>query len=202
MIRKSLRGDERGVTIIEFALISFPMFTLLLGSIEFGVSMFTKAAIDGALKEAARMATTGDPTITGVNGAKIDALVRKKVKLVKGARVDITKQFYDKFDQVRKPEKKEGGPNAPYCFYDENNNRRWDLDPGQSGIGSADDILNYRVSVTYPMLFPLVTKMVTGKPTVTLSSEISLRNEPFAASIDTIVKKCCISGAPAYVVTC
>jgi hypothetical protein len=200
---RRLRDNERGFTAVEFALISIPLFTLLMGSIEFGLAMFAKASTDGALKEAARMATTGDVAITGVNGANIDAMVTRKAKVVKSAQVTITKQFYDRFDQIRQPEQKtSGGATPPYCFKDDNRNQTWDLDPGQSGMGGADDIINYKVSVSYRPLFPLVTNWITGEPNMTFSSEVSLRNEPFANGSDVVAKTCCVSGAAGNPVTC
>lgn len=200
---KKLRSDERGVTIIEFALISIPMLTLVLGSIEFGLSMFVKASMDGALKQAARMATTGDVAITGVNGIKIDAMVRRQVSIVNGSNIVINKMSYDKASQIRKPERKtSGGATPPYCFDDENQNRTWDADPGTAGLGGADDIINYRVSVTYNTLFPFITKFVTKSRTVSLSSEVTLQNEPFAAGSDKAIKNCCVDAAAGNPVTC
>ena len=201
-ILSALRKSERGVTAVEFAMIALPMLTLIMGSIEFGINMFAKANLDGALREAARMSTTGDPAITGANGELIDAFVRDRVAIV-GGTVAIDKQFYDRMDQVGQPEKKlSGGANPPYCFEDVNGNRTWDLDPGRSGIGGAEDIVNYRVNLTYPALFPLITRTVTGKSQMRLSSEISLRNEPFAGGIDQQIKTCCVSAAQGNPVTC
>ena len=202
-IFSSLRRNQRGVTAVEFALIAVPMLTLIMGSIEFGVNMFAKANLDGALREAARMSTTGDPAITGSHGELIDAFVRDRVAFVGGSTVTISKQFYDKMDQVGQPEKKlSGGANPPYCWEDVNANRTWDLDPGRDGIGGAEDIVNYRVNLTYPALFPLITNHVTGKSEMRLSSEMSLRNEPFAGGIDQQIKTCCISAAQGNPVTC
>ena len=202
-ILSSLRRSERGVTAVEFALIALPMLTLIMGSIEFGINMFAKANLDGTLREAARMSTTGDPAITGDRGQLIDAFVRDRAAIVGGSVVTINKQFYDRMDQVGQPEKRvSGGANPPYCWEDVNGNRIWDLDPGRAGTGGAEDIVNYRVNLTYPALFPLITNVVTGKSQMRLSSEMSLRNEPFAGGVDQQVKNCCISAAQGNPVTC
>ncbi|TFI58671.1 pilus assembly protein [Sphingomonas parva] len=202
-IFSSLRKNERGVTAVEFSVLALPLFVLIAGSIEFGVNMFAKANLDGTLREAARMSTTGDPAITGQNGELIDAFVRKRAAIVGNATVEIDKKFYDRLDQVGQPEKKlSGGAAPPYCWEDVNGNRRWDLDPGRAGTGGAEDIVNYRVNLSYPALFPLITNMVTDKDRLTLSSQISLRNEPFAGGTDLEIKTCCISAAEGNPVTC
>jgi len=202
-LRRSLRTNERGVTAVEFAILALPMFILITGSIELGVNMFTKANLDGTLREAARMSTTGDPAITGEDGALIDAFVRDRAAIIGNTTVAIDRRFYDKMDQVEQPEQRlSGGTEPPFCWEDVNGNRIWDLDPGREGGGGADDIVNYRVSLTYPALFPLITNVVTGTNRVNVSSQISLRNEPFAGGTDQPIENCCISAAQGNPVTC
>lgn len=202
MIRR-LRSDRRGVAAIEFALLAIPLFILIMGGVEFGFAMFTKARLGGTLQQAARMATTGDEKTNGANGEKIDAMVKSDLKVTKDATVDVVKSFYDRFDQVRKPEEKDSaGTTAPYCWTDVNANMKWDKDPSRDGIGGANDIVNYKVTVKYPALFPLVTKTVTGNPAIELSGQAALQNEPFEGGKDAQPKKCCISAAVGNPVTC
>ena len=200
---RSITRDARGVTSIEFALLALPLFTLIMGSIELGVEMFAKARLEGVMREAARMAVTGDQAANGKDGAKIDAYVTAQAPIVKGAKVDILKESYDSFDQVRKTEKKDSDrTTAPYCFEDVNANMRWDENPSRSGLGGADDIINYKVTMRYPALFPLVTSVVTGNSMVTLTSQVTLRNEPFGGATDQEIKTCCVSAAAGNPVTC
>lgn len=194
--------DSRGIAAVEFALLAIPLFVLIMGGIEFGFMMFTKARLGGTLQQAARMATTGDDD-NGTDGANIDKMVKADLKVTTGARVDIEKSYYDNFDQVRNPEDKDSAGTAPpYCWTDVNGNQRWDKDPGRTGLGGANDIVNYKVTVTYPVLFPLVTKTITGSPDVVLSEQAALQNEPFGGGKDMAPKKCCISAAAGNPVTC
>jgi Flp pilus assembly protein TadG len=198
-----MRRDLRGVAAVEFALLSLPLFVLLMGGIEFGFMMFTKARLGGTLQEAARMATTGDKEENGVEGVKIDEMVKADLAVTTGAKVEVEKTFYDKFDQVRKPEIKDSaGTTPPYCWTDTNNNGRWDTDPSRAGIGGANDIVNYKVTVKYPALFPLITKTVFGTPQIELSGQATLQNEPFEGGQDLAAKSCCISAAAGNPVTC
>lgn len=200
---KSMGSDQRGVTAVEFALLAPVLMVLIMGAIEMGTMMFAKAQLDGVMRRAARMAVTGDVVANGGNGEKIDDYVKASAPIVGNAKVDIEKEFYDRFDQVRQPEKKDtSSTTPPYCFEDVNGNQRWDVNPSRTGLGGADDIINYRVTVKYPALFPLVTNMVTKNPWVELSSQTTLRNEPFAGGEDQRAKTCCVSAAAGNPVTC
>lgn len=200
---RAFARDQHGVAAVEFALIAPVMFVLIMGAIELGVTLYAKAQLDGVLRTAARMAVTGDEKITGEDGVLIDAYVRRAAPMVGGADVSITKEFYDKFSSVRKPEKKStNNANPPYCFDDINNNQRWDENPSRTGLGGPDDIINYKVKLEYPPLFPLITSVVTKSEKVTLTSQITLRNEPFGGGADAEVKTCCVSAASGNPVTC
>lgn len=195
--------DQRGVTAVEFALLAPVLFLLIMGAIEMGVMMYAKAQLEGVMRRAARMAVTGDKVTNGAEGEKIDAFVKTSAPIVGGAKVDILKEYYDRFDQVRQPEKKDSDRTSPpYCFEDINGNQQWDKNPSRTGLGGADDIINYRVTVKYPALFPLVTNVVTKNPWVEISSQTTLRNEPFEGASDQQVKTCCVSAAAGNPVTC
>lgn len=200
--RRSLLRDTRGLAAVEFAILALPLFMVIMGGIEFGFMMLTKARLGGTLQHAARMATTGDVT-NGTDGANIDAMVKADLKVTDGARVDIEKSYYDSFDQVRKPEEKDtDGTTPPYCWTDVNGNQRWDRDPGRTGLGGANDIVNYKVTVTYPVLFPLITRTVTGASDIVLSGQAALQNEPFQGGSDLTPKRCCMSATAGNPVTC
>jgi Flp pilus assembly protein TadG len=195
--------NKRGVSAVEFALLSIPLFTLIMGSIEMGLNMYAKARLENVLRQASRMAVTGDTNLVADSGKKIDDYVRGNAAMVQNAEVVITKESYDKFQQVGQPEKKDtSSTEAPYCFEDINGNRKWDAKPGKTGLGGADDIINYKVTVTYPPLFPIVTNTITGKQTVSITSQATLRNEPFGGATDEVIKNCCVSAAEGNPVTC
>lgn len=204
-LAKKLIGDRRGVTAVEFALVCPVMFLLIMGTIEMGFMMYQRSHIEGVLRIAARMAVTGDTAVNGQDGAKIDAYVKKAIPLTQSGigNVEVTKEFYDRFTQVRKPERKtSGGANPPYCFDDVNSNQTWDTNPSRTGLGGPDDIINYKVTLTYDALFPLVTNVVTKNKKVVLMSQVTLRNEPFAGGTDAQIKNCCVSAASGNPVTC
>ncbi len=69
LLRK-LSRDTHGVAAIEFALVALPVFTILFGTLEFGMMTFETSIVEGATREAARKVRTGaaqisaDPTGT------------------------------------------------------------------------------------------------------------------------------------------
>jgi hypothetical protein len=69
--------------------------------------------------------------------------------------------------------------NAGDCFEDQNGNNTYDTDRGRSGTGGSDDIVRYRVSITFPRVFPLGI-LLGWSNSQTLSSETVLRNQPYA----------------------
>lgn len=194
---------QRGVATVEFALISLPLLMLILGGIEFGFMMFSRARLEGVVRAAARMATTGSSD-NGANGANIDAYVRDNLHLYGNTRVDITKASYAQYDQVAQPEKVTSGTvgQAPYCWTDVNGNKSYDKDPGETGLGGPNDIIEYKVKVTYPAIFPLIVHTVLGTDDISLESEATVQNEPFNATPQTQPKTCCMAATSGNPVTC
>lgn len=200
---KKIIKDTKGVTTIEFAMICLPMFMLIMGSIEMGFMMFIKARAEAVLGQAARMSVTGDKNKIGVSGENIDNFVRENLTFTSGAVINVDKRFYDKFSQVNQPERRlSNATEAPYCFIDINDNEKWDADPSRSGTGGADDVIDYKVNITYNALFPLITNTVTGKNKISLEARTSLRNEPFAGNTDLKERTCCVSASEGNPVTC
>ena len=55
LIRK-LRADERGATIVEFALVAMPLCVLVMGGFDLGHQSYIRSVMQGALNDAARRA--------------------------------------------------------------------------------------------------------------------------------------------------
>lgn len=200
---RKLVDDEKGIAAVEFAMIALPMLMLIMGSLEMGVQMFQKARAEGVLRDAARMSVAGDVSRIGIDGSEIDDYVKTELALTPSTDVDIKRYFYDDFSKVRQPEKRlSNATEAPYCFIDTNGNQQWDEDPVREGAGGADDIIDYRVTVTYDALFPLITNVLTGDERLSVGARTTLRNEPFSGSNDLESQDCCVSAEPGNPVTC
>lgn len=176
-----LAKAKEGVTIVEFAMILPALLLLLFATFELGWRMYASSVVQGALHEAARRATVGDRTTT-----QIDATVRQRLaQFSHAATVVTTIKSYDDFSQVATPERitSDTAPigrfNVGDCYEDFNNNSQYDLDRGRTGLGNADDIVRYEVTLTYPRLFPMAG-LLGWSTTETITSNTVLRNQPYA----------------------
>lgn len=182
MRRRSLLSDTRGVTLVEFAAILPVLCLVLLGLLDLGYRSYLGSIMQGALHEAARMATVGN-----VDGEAIDAHVRQRLSsFAHNAEISTAQTSYAEFSDVREPERivhdthPLGEYNPGDCFEDANGNGVYDHDRGRDGTGAAEDIVNYEVTVTYRRLVPL-GRMLGWSDDETLSASTVLRNQPFAA---------------------
>jgi Flp pilus assembly pilin Flp len=181
-LMRRLAREECGVTIVEFAMIAPALCLTLLALFDFGHRSYVESVVQGALHEAARLATVGDKT-----GDEIDAHVENMLLIFShDGEVEIEKKSYADFSGVGKPEKitQDTAPVNEYnegdCFEDANGNGEYDEDRGRGGLGNAEDVVHYRVTIEFPRLVPLGGFLGLG-PTETVTASTVLRNQPFAA---------------------
>lgn len=62
---RRLRRDERGVTVIEFAMVATPFFMFIFGTIGIGLHFFITNSIEHAVEAAARKIRTGQAQTAG-----------------------------------------------------------------------------------------------------------------------------------------
>jgi len=180
---RSLRRDEYGATLVEFAIIAPTFMIMLMGAFDLGHQVYLRAVMNGAIHEAARESTLE----TGPGSkAAIDNMVETRVKrLAKDAKVDFDRKSYYDFTDVQRAEAiNENGTANGRCdsgetFEDENGNGTWDSDVGTEGFGSARDIVMYTVSVTYDRLFPLYG-LIGMEQQTTMEFSTVLKNQPYA----------------------
>lgn len=194
MIRRhpSLRADDRGTTVLEFALIAPVMLTMLLGFFELGHQMYTTAILRGAVEAAGRSSSLADGPL---NAATIDQKVTTQVKNVAHhATVTFDRRFYSDYTHVAKPERytdanSNGRWDSGECLEDVNGNNSWDADPSRSGSGGAEDVIFYTVKVTYSRLIPIGGLIGIGN-NVEIKAGTLLKNQPFAEHQKPTVATC------------
>jgi Flp pilus assembly protein TadG len=188
---RRIGADQRGATLVEFAMILPALCVLLLGIFELGYRSYVSSVLQGALHEAARMATVG-----GVSMSTIDTRVRTRLSNFSstGTVTTSTTSYYD-FSGVSMPEKitQDTAPLGTYntgdCYEDANGNSSYDTDRGRSGMGGADDIVRYQVSISYPRIVPIWRFISSWGTTETVTSNTVLRNQPYAGrSISNVVR--------------
>lgn len=182
---------EKGSTIVEFALILLPLCMIVMGTLELGYRIYAMGVVNGALRDAARMASTGQYT-----GTQIDDTVTNTIRRFRRtATVTIVKKSYSDFTGVGVAEPVTSGSIASgtYCYQDINNNGQWDADQGTNGLGNADDVVYYDVTASYATLFPFTQRMFGLGSTTTIEANTLMSNEPYAPPVTADPPTRCVS---------
>lgn len=188
-----LRRDDRGVTALEFALTAPLMLLIMAVLLELGLAYYLQAVLTGTINAAGRASSMQSAQTTS---ATIDSQVTTRIHhVVPWANVAFSRRNYTDFTNVGQPEdftdsNKNGQYDKGECFNDANGNGVWDADMGKTGLGGANDVVLYTVTVTYTPLFGFTTMM--GLPsTMTASASTVMRNQPFATQTTRTVTQIC-----------
>ncbi len=178
----TLARDQRGVTIIEFALIAPVLMLMIMGLLDLSYNMYTTEMLQGAIQSASR-----NSTMQSAAGQErtIDANVAKAVHAVApGAVLSFNRRAYTTFTNAGRPEDftdvdGNGTCNNGEPYEDANGNGNWDADSGKAGMGGARDAVLYTVTVKYPRAFPVAGFIPGQTKDFTLSAATVLRNQPY-----------------------
>ncbi len=183
--RRSFRGDRRGVTVVEFAIVAPVMLLMVFGLLDLTMQAYVQSVLDGAVNAAARASTTES---SAADQSAIDARVTQQVRtVVNSAQLTFDRRNYVAITDIGKPEVFTDSPSGPKhndsydpgeCFIDYNRNGRWDEDRGRTGQGGADDFIEYSATADYQRLFPMA---MFGLPrNLQLTAVSVLRNQPYS----------------------
>ncbi len=175
--------DRRGATAVEFAFI-FPVFlTMVVAIMEFSYHHLLNSVIESAALEASRFGITGD---TGGGGETREERITRTIKentygLMTINELVIDTLVYDSFEDIGKSEPwADANSNGVYdfgeTFTDINGNTVWDVDIGRAGLGSATDIVVYRIRYVSQGLTGLLAPFLTSYQH---ESIVAVRNEPY-----------------------
>lgn len=178
---RRLRRDERGATLIEFAMVAPVMLLVIMGLLDMTYRIYATAILQGAVQKASRYATLAS---NNTSQTAIDTEVKNAFKQINGAVTDasfvITRRNFTNFTNADKMEPSTGPGGAcaaGYTYVDLNNSNTYD-DGAQNGQGGAQDAVLYTVQVTYPTPFP-VSSLYGATRTPTIRATTILRNQPF-----------------------
>lgn len=176
-----LARDQRGVTAIEFAFAMPVMAIMLMALFDLGFQVYAQSVLQGSVQAAARASTleTGS-----TNSTALDTQVESSFhRVVPGAQLAFARRNYSNFEDVGLAEEFTDTNGDEICnngeaFEDLNNNATWDADRGGDGLGGARDAVLYRVTASYPRVFPFHN--FVGLPAqVTVDGSTVLRNQPY-----------------------
>lgn len=189
-LARALRADQRGVTIVEFAIVAPVLILLLVGGFDLAHQSYVRALLQGALNDAARRAAVEDPEFIAAGDTleeRVEALVASQVAPVSpDATITITQRNFFDFSGIGNPEKlmTDIDDDGQYdeadgdCFADLDEDGEYDTDTGREGIGGANDVVFYEATLTMPRLMPLHGLMNISDE-YNLGAEVAIRNQPY-----------------------
>jgi len=182
---RRLARDRSGVTAVEFALISGPMFTIILGSMDLARYAYASSVLQGTLTQAARKAG-----LEGASVSTVTAFVNDQLKeFAKPANIKLEINAFKEFTGIGKPEKITtdiapiGTYNIGDCYVDANKNGVYDTQQGSGGIGSAEDAIRVKLTMDMNRLSPVAGAFGMG-PTIRVERTTFSENEPYAGVVD------------------
>ena len=180
-----LRHDESGVSAVEFAGISPVFFAMLLGTMDIGHGLYTKAAINGALQTAGRASSLEGAAVTSEQ-SRIDNYIARTIRSVApSAEIKVKRRYYKTFSDAAEAQAEQwtdsnanGTCDNGEQYVDENRNEVWDEDGGNDGQGGARDIVIITADVKFDRLFPMY-ELIGLSDAVSFTSDSILANQPY-----------------------
>ncbi len=188
----SLKKNETGAALVEFAFVAPVLILLIMGILDLGHRIYATAILQGAVQKAARDASLDDGAAIA---SALDDRVKELMLPILPPEVlqdpdalgyepfDFDRRNYSSFSDVSQPEDftdtdSDGICNNGEPYDDLNGNDTWDADRGAVGQGNARDAVLYTARVTYPRLFPMAG--LIGLPQrETIEASTVVRNQPF-----------------------
>lgn len=176
-----LGRNERGATAIEFALVALPVIYLMVGVIEFSVAMTVANSLEAATNLSSRLGKTGyvEDQLTQKETIR-DEIERRIGPLIDMAKVTITTQAYQDFDDLDTPDPWNDADNDGEVdtgeWTDTNGNGFCD---GCSGLGSGENVAIYRISYPWKIMTPIIAEIVGTDGIIELTAYSVVKNEPY-----------------------
>jgi Flp pilus assembly pilin Flp len=186
---RTLQSDRRGVALVEFALVAPVLILAIIGGLDLGYQAYARSVLQGALNDIARTGSLEGPALNcsgDTTEQKIACAVKNRSNMVaRNATYDFKIHSYYEFSGVGRAEKivTDYNNNGQYdpgdCFQDMNGNQIFDSVAGREGIGGADDVVFYDVTLTMPRLFPMAP-LLGWSPQYEIHATTAVRNQPYA----------------------
>lgn len=179
----SIRNDQSGATIIEFAIIAPVLIAFFMFLFDAGFNLYARAILSGEVNAAGRASTLETASQTVLDD--LDGFVAGQVrKLIPHGQISFERVAYNNYGIAQSKAEpfvdtnQNGICDNGETFVDYNFNGQHDADAGRAGGGGARDVAVYTVTVRYPRIFP-IDKLIGLDPNVEISATTLLRNQPF-----------------------
>ena len=149
----------RGTTAVEMALVAPVFFLMLIGLTEISMVMLVQHLMENAAYNATRLAKTGYAangktqlqTVTGVLDSELSSLKG----VIDPNKITMTSTAYSDFNNIGQ------------------------AGQGASGMGGCGQIVVYTISYPWKIFTPMMSAIIGTNGTLTISSNIVVRNEPY-----------------------
>lgn len=159
---------------------------LAMGFGDLAYQAYLESVLTGAVQKAGR-----DSTIQGAVTSTIDQKVMDAVKSAAPRATFVSSRSnYDNYSAIG-PEpftdsNHNGVRDTNECYSDVNGNNQWDADPGATGQGGASDVTLYKMTVTFPRIFPFAG-LLGGSQKLSIAASTILKNQPYVTQTATAV---------------
>lgn len=196
MNMRTIRNDQSGATIVEFAMVAPILFVLVMGTLDLGHALYIRSVLEGETQAAARASSLQSASDTTARTA-LDDQIELVVKKIAGndAVLAFSRKAYGTYKATeRRAEEYVDANDNGECddgenFADSNGDGEWSADGGVIGQGSAKDVQEYTVTIRYDRKFP-TTSLFGWDNEETLVVKTLLRNQPFGTQATPSVLTC------------
>jgi hypothetical protein len=178
--------DRRGVSAVEFAIMSPVLILTVVGIMEVSMLLAVSSLLEGGLRDAARYGITGYVPSGTTREDQIKKIIGEAtIGLVDMNTATIDTLIYPSFGDIGQPEPYDDqNSNGQYDigepYTDINSNGQWDPDMGAAGLGGPGEIVLYKIKYDLGLMTPLLSAIMGGDDSkVTLRASIAVRNEPY-----------------------
>ena len=184
-LRPRRKQNADGTVAIEFAMLAPAYFLLIIGVMECSLMMFAQHVLESASANASRIGKTGYVASSETRQQTImDTITHLAGFIMDTSKIVMTSTTYKSFSSIGSGESfidanGNGQWDPGENYTDANGNGAYDTDVGTSGLGNAGDIVVYTISYPWPIMTPIMEEVVGTNGTLTLTSRVVVKNEPY-----------------------
>lgn len=191
VLRRLIR-ERRGVAAVEFAVLAPAMFAMIMGAIELAHFAVLRNTLEGAVGEAARVASVRLDQTEEEREATMIALIQGRMAeypRVRGRQLTIATKVYRTFGSAMQEPFEDANRNGRYdgpingnpgeMFDDRNLNGVRDVAVQQEGkLGGVGDVVGYTATFPARLYFPMLEDAFGARGGIDVSASTMVRNEP------------------------
>lgn len=183
----SLSADTRGVTAVEFAILSPVLMLMLIGILEFALVFFSQQVMENVSYNVSRLGKTGFVDTDMTQEQTIRAMLAERLEgLIDIDTVGIQTTTYGQFSDIDANEpfidaNENGVRDDGENYTDLNGNGQYDGALAVTGYGQSGQITVYQITVPWRVFTPVLSHMIgDGNGNIVLESRVVVRNEPYS----------------------